>query len=132
MSEAICGYLPRMSLRSSGLHRFNNCALWLWLSPGRRLEAASASKHPQRLHIGFQDALLLLALVGILLAQAHDGAQRLHIETVALALGVDVANVVGDGLFLFFQPLDALDDGLELISCKFCRGRFFVDDGRRG
>src|SRR6201993_3999415 len=112
MSEAICGYLPRMSLRSSGLHRFNNCALWLWLSPGRRLEAASASKHPQRLHIGLQDGLLLLALVGILLAQPHDGAQRLHVVAVALALGIDVTDVVGGRLLLFLQPLDALDDRL--------------------
>jgi ATP-binding cassette subfamily F protein uup len=50
-----------------------------------------------------------------LLAQPHDGAQRLDVEAVALGLGVDVADVVGDGLFFFFQPLDALDDRLELI-----------------
>jgi hypothetical protein len=75
----------------------------------------SLSKHPQRLHIGLQDGLLFLALVGILLAQAPDGAQCLHVEAIALALGIDVADIVGDRLLLFFQPLDALDDRLELI-----------------
>src|SRR6266536_2545829 len=79
------------------------------------------SQHPQRLHIGFQNRLGFGALVGILLAQAHDGAQRLDVETVALAFGVDVADVVGDGLLLFLQPLDALDDSLELVFCESCR-----------
>ena len=55
------------------------------------------------------------ALVLVLLAQAHDRAQRLHVVAVALGLGVDVADVVGDRLLLFLEPLDALDEGLELI-----------------
>src|ERR1700760_2815733 len=72
-------------------------------------------QHPQRLHVGLENGLGLLTLVGILLAQPHDGAQRLDVEAVALALGIDVADVVGDGLLLLFQPLDALDDGFELV-----------------
>src|SRR3954471_1341202 len=88
------------------------------------------SQHPQRLHVGFQNGFLLGAFVGVLLAQTHDGAQRLDIETVAFAFGIDVADVVGDGLLFFFQPLDALDDGLQLVFCKSGRGRFLNGGGR--
>src|SRR5215470_9493560 len=67
------------------------------------------------MHIGLQDRFLLLALVGILLAHPHDGAQRLDVEARALGLRIDVADVVGDRLLFLLQPLDALDEGLELI-----------------
>ena len=67
------------------------------------------------MHVGFQHGLLLAALVGVLLAQAHDGAQRLDVEAGALGLGIDVADVVGGRLLLLLEPLDALDEGLELI-----------------
>jgi len=74
---------------------------------------------------------LLLALVGILFAQTHDGAQRLDVKSVALALCIDVADVVGDCLLLLLEPLDALDDGLELVLSKSYRRRFVLD-GRGG
>src|SRR6266446_9050928 len=108
------------------------------MSPGIRRDdeslsacAASASQHSQRLHIGFENGLLLGALVGVLLAQTHDRAQRLDVEAVALGLGVDVADIVGDDLLLLLQPLDALDAGLELIFCECCR-RLFLDGSGRG
>jgi hypothetical protein len=41
---------------------------------------AIALQHPQRLHVGFQDGLLLLALIGILLAQPDDLAQRFDVK----------------------------------------------------
>jgi hypothetical protein len=44
-----------------------------------------------------------------------DGLQRRNIEAVALALRVDVADVRGDGLFLLLEPLDPLDDRLQLL-----------------
>ena len=99
----------------------------------RRLpaETPAGSQHPERLHVGLQDGLLLHALVRILLAQTDNGAQRLDVVAVALAFGIDVANVVRDRLFLFFQPLDALDDGLELVLGK-SRCGLFLDGGRRG
>ena len=90
--------------------------------------SSCASQHPERLHVGFQNRLLLGALVGVLLAHAHDGAQRLDVVTVALGFGIDVADIVGDRLLFLFQPFDALDDGLELVFCKFRRG-FFLDGG---
>src|SRR5258708_7109822 len=113
---------------------------WLWILARARharvadeklVGAAIASQHPKRLHVGFQDGFLFGPLVGVLLAQAHDGAQRLDVEAVALGLRIDVADVVRDRLLFFFQPLDALDDGLELVFCKFGRGRF-LDRSRGG
>src|SRR5581483_1054853 len=99
--------------------------------PQRIDSGVNASKHPQRLHIGLENGLGFLALVGILLAQSHDGAQRLDVEAVALAFGIDVADVVGDGLLLLLKPLDALDDGLELVLGETCRV-FFPGGGSGG
>ena len=41
--------------------------------------------------------------------------QRLDVEAVALGLRIDVADVVGERLLLLLQPLDALDERLEVI-----------------
>src|SRR5260370_17388240 len=98
----------------------------------RKRPAAGASQHSERLHVGFQNGLLLSALVGVLLAQADDGAQRLDVKAVALGFGIDVADIVGNRLLFFFQPLDALDDGLELVFCKFRRGLVLNGGGRGG
>src|SRR5262249_5978391 len=84
---------------------------------------------------GLQDRFLLLALVGILLSQANDGAQRLDVVAVALGFRIDIADVVGDGFLFLLQPLDPLDDGFELVLGEARRLRFvrFVGlDGGRG
>jgi NTP pyrophosphatase (non-canonical NTP hydrolase) len=81
---------------------------------------------------GQGDRLGLGALVRVLLAHAHDGAQRLDVVAVTLGFGEDVADVVGDRLLLFLQPLDALDDGLELVLGKFRRGLVVADGGGGG
>src|SRR4051794_6990655 len=91
-----------------------------------------SSDHPQCLHIRLENRLGLGALVRVLLAHAHDGAQRLDVVAVALGLGEDVADVVGDRLLFFLQPLDALDDGLELVLGKFRRGLVVADGGGGG
>src|SRR5260370_34035155 len=91
----------------------------------------TTSQHSQRLHVGFQNGLLFGALVGVLLAQPHDGTQRLDVEAVALGFGIDVADVVGDRLLFFFKPFDALDDGLELVFGELGRG-LVLDGGGRG
>jgi hypothetical protein len=67
------------------------------------------------MHVGLEHGLLLAALVGVLLAQADDGAQRLDVEAVALGFGIDVADVVGGRLLFLLEPLDALDNSLELV-----------------
>src|SRR5258708_20904892 len=96
---------------------------WLWILARARharvadeklVGPAVASQHPQRLHIGFQDGFLFGPLVGVLFAQAHDGAQRLDVEAVALGLRIDVADIVRNRLLFFFKPLTALDAVLEL------------------
>ena len=88
------------------------------------MTAYALPQHPERVQVGFQDRLLLLALVDVLLAQPHHGAQRLDVEAVAFGLGIDVADVVGDRLLFFFEPLDALDEGLELILGETVGGLF--------
>jgi hypothetical protein len=80
-------------------------------------------------HVGLDDRLLFAPLVGVLLAQPHDDTERLDVETVALGLGIDVADIVGDRLLLFFQPLHALDKGLELVLRKAGRGLFLFVHG---
>src|SRR5436305_519842 len=62
---------------------------------------------------------------------AAGSAQGREGEAIALGLRIDVAGIVRDRLLFFFQPLDALDDGLELVFGKFCRGRF-LDGGSSG
>ena len=70
------------------------------------------------MHVGLKNSFLLAPFVGILLAQPHDGAQRLDVEAVCLGLGVDVANIVADRFFLFLQLFDALDESFQVIFCK--------------
>ena len=89
-------------------------------------------QHAQRVQVGFQDRLLLLALVDVQLAQPDDGAQRLDVEAVALGFGVDVADVVGERLLFLFEPLDALDEGLEVILGEAVRSLFVFGGGGGG
>src|SRR5580704_18088653 len=71
------------------------------------------SQHPERVQVCLENGLLLPALIDVLLAQPHHDAQRLDVITRALGFGVDVANIVGEGLLLFFKPLDAFDERLK-------------------
>src|SRR5262245_36869242 len=97
--------------------------------PGR---TAPLCQHPQRVQVGFQNRFLLLALVDVLLAHTHHRAQRFYIEAVALGLGIDVTHVIGDRLLFFLQPLDALNEGLELILGETMRGLFVFGGGGSG
>ena len=77
---------------------------------------------------------MLLPLLGVLLAQADHGAESLDVEAVALRLGIDVADVVGDGLLLLLEPLDTLDEGLQLVLGETGLGGFgllFFDGGHQ-
>ena len=68
------------------------------------------------LQIEVEDRLLLGPLIGVALADGDDLAQHLDVVAVALGLGVDLLDVVGDGLLLFLETLDALHDALELVA----------------
>src|SRR6516225_8152318 len=89
----------------------------------------SSLEHAERVHIGFEQRLLLLALVAVLLAQADNDTQCLDVKAVALGLGIDIANVVADRFFLFLEPLDPLDKGFELILGKTAGGLIVFDGG---
>src|SRR5262249_51782109 len=50
-----------------------------------RVRARSASvQHAERMHVSFENRLLLAPFIGILLAQPYDHAQRLDVEAVGL------------------------------------------------
>src|SRR5262249_27165315 len=76
---------------------------------------SNRSDHAQRVHVGLEHRLVFHPLVLVLLAQAHHGTHGLHVVAVALGLGIDVADIVGNRLLLLLEPLDALDESLELI-----------------
>src|SRR5215472_2199306 len=119
-----------------GIHVFIAARAKTWMagtSPAMTsVERLPLRQHTERVQVGFQNRLLLLALVDVLLAQPHHRAQRFHIVAVALGLGIDVAHVIGDRLLFFFQPLDALDEGLELILRETMRGLFVLGGGGSG
>src|SRR5690606_2378373 len=76
--------------------------------PGGRCAAACTRlfvgrHHTQRVHVGVEDRLVLLALGDVLLAQPNHGPERLDVVTVGLGLGVDVTDVVGERLLFLFQ-----------------------------
>src|SRR3546814_9060029 len=48
-------------------------------------------------------------------AQANDLAHDLGVITLRLRFAVNVADIVADTLFLFLQPLDALDEKAQLL-----------------
>ena len=62
---------------------------------------------------------MFLALLLVLLAQAHDLANDLDIEAVALGFLKDLALSFVELFDLFFDVLDALDDGAQLITRNF-------------
>src|SRR5262245_61807414 len=99
---------------------------------GRAEQRGALPQHTERVQVGFQDRLLLLALVDVLLAQPHHRAQRLHVEAVALGLGIDIANIVGDRLLFLFDPLDALDNGFELGVGETAGGWLVLGGGSGG
>src|SRR5215211_3157740 len=90
-----------------------------------------SAQHSECVHVRLEDRLVLAAFVGVLLAQAHDGAQCLGVEPVGLRLRVDVAHVVGEGFLFLLEPLDALDEGLEMILGE-TSGRLFLHGGGSG
>ncbi len=86
-------------------------------------------QHAERMHVGLENRLLLAPFIGILFAQPHDRAQRLDVEATGLCLGVNVADIIADCFLLFLQPLDALDESLQMVFRK-AAGRRFRSGGR--
>src|ERR1700730_14601007 len=80
----------------------------------RRLENGSCRR--DGVQVDVEQRLLLVALLRVLLAQPNHFAQDLHVEAVALGLLIDFLLVFVQRLDLFLDPLDALDDGAQLIA----------------
>jgi hypothetical protein len=67
--------------------------------------------------VGDKHRLLLSPLVLVLLADTDHGLERLHVEAVALRLGIDLAQIGGERRLLLLEPLDAGDDCTKLVFC---------------
>src|SRR5215471_3635166 len=80
----------------------------------RSLEADGAA-------VDLEQGFLLLAVGGVHFAEAHDLAHHLRIESAALGLGVDLADIGGETRLLLFQPLDALEERAQAI-CRDAAG----------
>ena len=66
--------------------------------------------------IDFEQRLVLVALVCILLAQPDDLTQDLDVKAVALCFGVNFLFVVVQSLDVFLNPLDTLNKSPQLIA----------------
>ena len=73
----------------------------------------SLGRHAERVEIGVEHRLLLAPLVLVLLADADHRAERLHVEAIALRLGIDLAQIGGERRLLLLEPLDAGDEWRE-------------------
>src|SRR5688500_2868616 len=80
------------------------------------LLAMTALVQPQCGLVGLEQRVGLLAVVGLHLAEADDGADRLGVVAARLGLAVDVLDVVRDRLLLLLQALDALDEQPQFVS----------------
>src|SRR3546814_16016177 len=77
---------------------------------GRAWQRRGGLFQPQRRLIHVEDRFHLLAIMHRHFAQAHDLAHDLGVITLRLRFAVNVADIVADTLFLFVQPLAALDE----------------------
>ncbi|VVT01416.1 conserved hypothetical protein [Erythrobacter sp. EC-HK427] len=79
----------------------------------------AASPHAERGLIRVEDHFLLAAIIRVHLPQADDLAHDLRVVAHGFGLGVNVADVVGDALFLFFEALDAFDQQAQAVVGRF-------------
>ena len=80
------GTLERFSIRLNRQRSRFSLILRMILSEKSATFRDHALDHAERLQVDFENSLLFRALGLVLLAQAHHGAQRLHVEAVALGL----------------------------------------------
>ena len=68
------------------------------------------------MHVEIEQRALLLTLGRVLPAKADDLPDDLRVEAAGLRLSVYVADVVGDSLLLFVEPLNAFDEALQFLA----------------
>ena len=76
-----------------------------------------ASVDAERGLVGVEQRFHLGAVMRFHLPQPDDLAHDLAIIAIALGFRIDVADVVGDALFLLLEPFDPLDEQPQLIGC---------------
>ena len=86
--------------------------------PAVVVPAAAAGVHAKGVHVEIQQGVLFLQFGLVELTQADDLAQDLHLEAIALGLGIDIADVGGEARLFFFQALDARHDLAQLVCCN--------------
>src|SRR6185437_139066 len=79
-----------------------------------RPRAPACSDLPDGREVEVEDGFRLHPLGAVLLPDADDLTEDRHVEAVALGLGVDLLDVLGDLGLVLLQALNPLDDRLEL------------------
>src|SRR6516165_1174746 len=82
----------------------------------KHASVTSARLHAYGAAIHVQQRLLLLDFRRLLLADADELADHLHVKPGGFRLGIDVLDVGGQGLALLLKPLDALDDAAQTLA----------------
>src|SRR3546814_8342049 len=108
----------RISDWSSDVCASDICAVG-WDLPGPRRQglATAALCEAERRFIDVEIRFHRLAVVDRHFPEAHDLTHDLGVVTLRFGFVIDVAAIVADTLFLFLQPLDALDEKLGRASC---------------
>src|SRR5690606_35800754 len=105
---------PRPARRRGGrVSGRSGRSVWRPRGPRRPDLWPSASNLADGGQVEVEDRLFLLALDLVLLAKAHDLADHLGVVALALGLGEDLLDVVGDRGLVLLEALDALDDRLQ-------------------
>src|SRR3546814_10445053 len=89
---------------------FRRCDVgWGLPCPRRQGLATAALFESERRFIDVENRFHLLAVVDRHFPEAHALTHDLGVVTLRFGFVIDVADIVADTLFLFLQPLDALD-----------------------
>src|SRR3546814_3935885 len=95
---------------------FRRCDVgWGLPCPRRQGLATAALFESERRFIDVENRFHLLAVVDRHFPEAHDLTHDLGVVTLRFGFVIDVADIVADTLFLFLQPLDALDENAQLF-----------------
>src|SRR5690349_3124269 len=84
-------------------------------SPRRQGTVAPCSDHSQRVLVGVEQRVLLVAVGRVHLPERNDLPHGLDVVADALGLAVDVLDVASDGAALFLELLDPLDEALQAL-----------------
>src|SRR6185437_6861750 len=90
-------------------------AIPAWRPPRAGRNRAPCSDHSQRVLVGIEQRVLLVAVGRVHLPQRNDLPHGLDVVADALGLAVDVLDVAADGAALFLELLDALDEALQAL-----------------